>query len=175
MSKTMLQQSTPPPPPLSSYKRWDSNGDGVIDAADFLATFDQDGDGKLERGELDMLGTELSSQLDMNNQLLSQIKTMEEDKVAASKELQLIQDRFSKLLSSNSDMKEELNETKRKLRVSQGSVSVAFVVIVVIYGSIFYALFYTLSPLLTNLFLTFSNFLSNVCQLWKITVEKLRC
>ena len=150
----MLQQSTPPPPPLSSYKRWDSNGDGVIDAADFLATFDQDGDGKLERGELDMLGTELSSQLDMNNQLLSQIKTMEEDKVAASKELQLIQDRFSKLLSSNSDMKEELNETKRKLRVSQGSVSVAFVVIVVIYGSIFYALFYTLSPLLTNLFLT---------------------
>ena len=150
----MLQQSTPPPPPLSPYKRWDSNGDGVIDAADFLATFDQDGDGKLERGELDMLGTELSSQLDMNNQLLSQIKTMEEDKVAASKELQLIQDRFSKLLSSNSDMKEELNETKRKLRVSQGSVSVAFVVIVVIYGSIFYALFYTLSPLLTNLFLT---------------------
>lgn len=154
MSKTMLQQSTPPPPPLSSYKRWDSNGDGVIDAADFLATFDQDGDGKLERGELDMLGTELSSQLDMNNQLLSQIKTMEEDKLAASKELQLIQDRFSKLLSSNFDMKEELNETKRKLRVSQGSVSVAFVVIVVIYGSIFYALFYTLSPLLTNLFLT---------------------
>ena len=150
----MLQQSTPPPPPLSSYKRWDRNGDGIVDAVDFLAKFDQDGDGKLGKGELDMLGTELSSQLDMNNQLLSQIQTMEEDKLAASKELKLVQDRFSKLLSSNSGIKEELNETKRKLRVSQGSVSVAFVVIVVTYRSIFYVLFYTLSPLLTNLFLT---------------------
>ena len=123
MPKPIKQQASqpPPPPPPSSFKQWDSTGDGVIDAADFLKSFDKDGDGKLGKAELDTLGTELSEQLDMNNQLLAQIKSMEEAKLASSRELQHTQERLSKLLSSNSEVKEELNETKRKLKVSQGN------------------------------------------------------
>ena len=121
MPKSVKQQATRPPPPPSSFKRLDSNSDGVIDAADFLASFDKDHDGKLGKAELDTLGTELTEQLDMNNQLLAQIQNMEEAKLAASKELQHVQERLYKLLSSNSELKEELNETKRKLKVSQGN------------------------------------------------------
>ena len=119
MPKPVKQETTYlPPPPLD---QWDSSGDGGIDHTDFLAKFDIDGDGKLGKGELDALGTKLSEQLDMNNQLLTQIQRMEEAKLAASKELQNVQGRLSRLLSSNAEMKEELNETKRKLKVSQGT------------------------------------------------------
>lgn len=98
---------------------WDATGDGIIDAQDFLDNFDKDKDGLLDKSELDRLGNQLSSQLAFNNQLLTQIKSMEQAKLTAQRDSKATQERIQKLLHQNAELKNDLNETKRKLKVSQ--------------------------------------------------------
>ena len=97
---------------------WDATGDGVVDSKDFLRTFDKDNDGNLNAQELDHLGHELSTQLDFNNQLLRQMQALEEAKLKSQRDMKSMHDKNQRLLNTIDELKSDLTETKRKLRVS---------------------------------------------------------
>ena len=98
---------------------WDRNNDGKIDRNEILGLFDSNNDGVLDANELDRLAVQLTNQLDFNNQLLQQIKRMEEAQLITQRDTQTNQESYFKLMQSNNDLKKEFNDTKRKLKVSQ--------------------------------------------------------
>ena len=103
----------------SNWEAWDVTGDSKIDGSDFLYTFDKNKDGSLGRDELNALAEQLSSQLEYNNSLLEQMRTLEEMQLAGQRELIAKQDQVKHLMEENKEIIAELSETKRKLKITQ--------------------------------------------------------
>jgi chromosome segregation protein len=103
----------------SNWAQWDITGDGNIGGDDFLSAFDKNKDGNLGRDELNALAEQLSTQLEYNNSLLEQMRSLEEMQLAGQRELLAKQEAVKQLSDANDAMNEELRETKRKLKITQ--------------------------------------------------------
>lgn len=103
----------------SNWSQWDVTGDGKIGGDDFLSAFDKNKDGSLGRDELNALAVQLSTQLEYNNSLLEQMRSLEEMQLAGQRELLAKQEAVKQLTEANDAMNDELRETKRKLKITQ--------------------------------------------------------
>jgi chromosome segregation ATPase len=103
----------------SNWAAWDATNDGKIDANDFLSAFDKNKDGNLGKDELQGLADQLSSQLDYNNTLLEQMRSLEEMQLAGQRELIAKQDVVKQLTEGNNELRNEVAEAKRQLTITK--------------------------------------------------------
>lgn len=102
-----------------NWSTWDTSGDNKLDATDFLSAFDKNKDGQLDSDELQQLAQQLSSQLEYNNSLLEQMRSLEEMQLSAQRELQAKQEALKQAIGIADEMRSELSEAKRKLKITQ--------------------------------------------------------
>eukprot|EP00617_Octactis_speculum_P009330 CAMPEP_0185789302 /NCGR_PEP_ID=MMETSP1174-20130828/150303_1 /TAXON_ID=35687 /ORGANISM="Dictyocha speculum, Strain CCMP1381" /LENGTH=89 /DNA_ID=CAMNT_0028483365 /DNA_START=12 /DNA_END=278 /DNA_ORIENTATION=+ len=84
-----------------------------------MALYDADGDGTLDKQELVRLAKDLEEQTELNNALLKEMTELEENGLRMQKEVKAKQDTLTRAVQVAESVRQEANELKRKVAVSQ--------------------------------------------------------
>jgi len=107
------------PSPQTQFASWDADGDGVLEAEDFIKNFDTSGDGMLDESELAPLVKQLSDQIDFNNALLEEMASLEQNQLDTQVSMKEKAVSLRQSLEVAEAARTEASEWRRKFAICQ--------------------------------------------------------